>query len=61
MRPSACAFIQSDQSLRCPPKDDLDPWLPTESHVKKKNKNKKTLIKLRGCNFVIGNTVPQKS
>ena len=26
---SACASTQSDQSLHCPPKDALDPWLPT--------------------------------
>ena len=52
VRPSAGAFIQSDQSLRCPPKDYLDPWLSTESHVK-------TLIKLHGCNFVVGNAVPR--
>ena len=60
---SACASEQSDQSLRCPPEDALDPLLPIECPSK-------TLIRLRGwrrliwvfagriCNLV-GNAVPR--
>ena len=35
------ATAQSDHSLRCPPEDALDPWLPTECYAK-------TLIRLHG-------------
>ena len=39
---SACASIQGDQSLRCPPEDVSGPWLPTECPAK-------ALIRLRKC------------
>ena len=39
---SAWASIQSDQRLRCPPGEGLDPSLPTE-------RTAKTLIRLGGC------------
>ena len=39
---STCASAQSHQSLRRPPEDASDSWLPTECLAK-------TLIRLRGC------------
>ena len=39
---SICVSAQSDQSLRCPPEDALDPWVPTKSPVT-------TMIRLRIC------------
>ena len=39
---SAWASAQSDQSLRCPLEETLDPQLPTE-------RTAKTLIRLGGC------------
>ena len=39
---SAWAFAQSDQSLRCPHEESLNPYLPTE-------RTAKTLIRLGGC------------
>ena len=39
---SACAFAQSDQSLRCPHEETLHPWLSQKRPVK-------ILIRLREC------------
>ena len=39
---SACASAQADQSLRYPPEDALDPWLPTDCPAK-------ILIRRREC------------
>ena len=39
---SACAYAQSDQSLRWPSEDALDRWIPKECPAK-------TLIRLGGC------------
>ena len=53
---SACAYAQSDQSLRCPPEDALDHWQPRLYFAK-------TLISLiwvfagRTCNNLGGNDV----
>ena len=39
---SAWAFAQSDQSLRCPHEESLDPYLPIQ-------RTAKALIRLGGC------------
>ena len=39
---SACAFVQSDQGLRCPYEEILNPWLS-------KSRQLKILIRLREC------------
>ena len=40
---SACTSAQADQSLRCPPEDTLDPWVPRTPECPVK-----TLIRLYG-------------